>query len=327
LYIFKEIAQNRIGPGRAKLKSYSGELLNLLSSVYFGSFTAESIQQELPYKEQWPSLEIRLEDALLSMKLIRRIIVMFVDDLFTNADVKKVWDESLSIFRSVVDITLSLAQKDTEDSPVIQYLHRNLSQIAKFHVSMVKEHFSAFIVLQRDYDVIQMHWHMLCILGAKYATAAGYPAVSKVTGSVNEFDETRKTLVDKLGHQSLLLLRASIKMATGRGMRFRTAEEKQSDKDASSVLLDKVFTEAAIIELVNHIVSELLLFQPNDMREWEEEPDEWDKREELASEDFEFAVRPCAEKLLLDLTLHFKTPTVTHLMKMLEAVTGMFNDC
>ncbi len=57
----------------------------------------------------------------------------------------------------------------------------------------------------------------------------------------------------------------------GRGLRFRTEGEKQADRDASSVLLEKVFTESGVIELISHIVSELLLFQPNDLREWEEE--------------------------------------------------------
>jgi hypothetical protein len=223
-----------------------------------------------------------------------------------------------------------MPQNHDTDSSTIQYLHRNLNQVAKLHVSMAREHASLFVVLQQDYDVIQMHWHLVSILGQKYAAAAGYPAVSEVIGSVHDFDETRKSLIDKLGHQSLLLLRACIKMVAvpGRGMRYRTQDEKRADNDAASTLLDKVFTESSVIELINHIVMELLLFQPNDLREWEDEPDEWEKREELGGEDFEFAVRPCAEKLLLDLTLHFKPITVPHLLQMLDAVTGMpFSRC
>ncbi len=193
LYLFKEVSQNRIGPGRSRLKSYSSQLLTVLSSVYFGSLSAEVIQQELPVQSQWPVLEIRLEDALLSIKIMRRICVMFIDSIPTDSNVPRIWHESLSIFQSVLDTTLSLQQHDKEDSLVINYLHRNLNQIAKLHVSMVKDHPSSFVVLQQDYEVLQMHWRIVCILGQKYALAAGYPPVTQVTSSVNDFDETRKT--------------------------------------------------------------------------------------------------------------------------------------
>jgi hypothetical protein len=87
----------------------------------------------------------------------------------------------------------------------------------------------------------------------------------------------------------------------------------------------KMFTNDAVLELESHIVMELLLFQPQDLREWEEEPDEWEKREDLSGEDFEFAARPCAEKLLLDLALHFKDVAVPKLLEMLATVTGKTN--
>jgi hypothetical protein len=325
LHIFKEVSQNRIGPGRSKLKSYSSELLSLLSSVYFGSFNVELIQTGL---DSGSGLDIPLEEALLSFKIMRRIIVLFIDNIPGDPDVKTIWNESLSSFRSVIDIALAQDMHARFSSDAVQYLHRNLGQIAKFHVSMAKDHFSAFVALQQSYEVIQMHWKLVSILGQKFAVAAGYPAVSEVVSTVHDFDEIRKTLVDKLGLQSLLLLRACIKWVAlpSRSLRYRTEMQKKDDKDASLILMENVFTETAVIELVNHIVAELFLFQPNDLREWEEEPDEWEKREELSGEDFEFAARPCSEKLLLDLTIHFKDSTIPHLLKMLQTVTGKNNE-
>jgi hypothetical protein len=113
-------------------------------------------------------------------------------------------------------------------------------------------------------------------------------------------------------------------MATGptTSLRHRTPEEKAQDQKAVERVKLGFFTDSLIEELINHIVTELLLIQPSDLRDWEEEPDEWEKREELASEDFEFAARPCAEKLLLDISLKYKELAANRLSVMLQTVTG-----
>lgn len=328
LNVIKEVVQNRIGPGRMRLKSFATELLVLLGSAYFSSFQPDIIQSALDDPDQWPLLEATLEQSLLSIKIIRKLTVGLMDAPRDNATFRQFWQQSLSLLQTVLHTAVSFPKALDPDSAVALLLRKNLCQIAKVHVNLSKDHPTDFALLQSEqYDVIQFHWHIMSLLGQKYASAAGYPPVTQVTSSIHDFDETRITLIDKLGHQSLLLLRACIKMVTlpGRGLRYRTEEERTRDEEAMAKLKSVVFTDNAIVELVNHIIMEILLFQPNDLREWEEEPDEWEKREELGGEDFEFAPRACAEKLLLDLALHFKEITIGQILKLLSAVTGNYN--
>jgi len=48
------------------------------------------------------------------------------------------------------------------------------------------------------------------------------------------------------------------------------------------------------------------VFTPRDLKQWEQEPDEWEKTQEGAGDDWEFSIRTCAEKLFLDLIINFK---------------------
>jgi hypothetical protein len=324
LNVTKEVSQNRIGPGRGRLKQYATEIIHLLGVVYFGSFQVSIIQQTIEDPTHLPLLESALEQSLLAIKIIRRM-VLILDGIRSDDTVKEFWIRSLPEFQSVLDIAISNDLTTNQESPVVQLLHKNLGQLAKLHVHVAKNSPTDFVLLQDDtFAVVQMHWRLMSLLGQQCASSAGYPPVVQVTQSVHDFDETKKSLVDKLGHQALMLLRACVKMISmpGRGLRYRTQEEKQEDADAVAKMHQKVFSEASILELVHHIVMELLLFQPSDLREWEEEPDEWEKREELGSDDFEFAARPCAEKLLLDLVLHFGSTSIPEILKLVTMVTG-----
>jgi hypothetical protein len=324
LNVTKEVTQNRVGAGRVKLKSSASELLLLLGSIYFSCFQSGLIQEAFQEPSLLPMLEAVLEQSLLAIKTIRRLILL-LDNMRSNDTVSEFWHRSLPEFQSILQFAITHDLAVDQQAPVILLLHKNLGQVAKLHVHVAKNYPTDFALLQNEkFEIIRMHWHLMSLLGQQYASAAGYPAIVQVTPSIQDFDESRKALVDKLGLQALLLLRACVKMIAmpGRGLRYRTPEEKQQDADAVEKMKEKVFTDNAVLELVNHIVMELLLFQPSDLQEWEEDPDEWEKREELGTEDFDFASRPCAEKLLLDLALYFREITLPEVLKMVERVTG-----
>lgn len=327
LDVVKEVSTARVGPGRPKLKSYAEDLLNLLNDIYSSSFRPDVIQAGLQSRDDLPILEVVLEQSLLSIKIIRRLVVGLLDKVRNNETVKQIWEASLQNFQAVLEIAIRHESAKGSENRAVMLLHRNLGQVAKMHVRMAKVCPTDFAILQGDqFGVIRLHWQLMALLGQQYAASAGYPAISQVIYTVHDFDETRKTLLQKLGHQALLLLRACVSMVAnpGRGLVYRTDEEKSADTLAMEQVKKVIFTNDAVVELVNHIVMELLLFQPTDLREWEEEPDEWEKREEASGEDYEFAARPCAEKLLVDLSIRMRHVAVAQILKLLGTVSGLF---
>jgi hypothetical protein len=339
-HVVKELSLVRIGAARNTLKSTAAELVRILCPVYFDSLQPDWIRTVLPTAGQnageeanYEALKTKLEYAWASAKIIRRLIVSLIDRPRDDEAVRSFWDNSLVVFKATLQIAISpdynlrsLNRDGSSENPIERLIMKNLTQLTKLHVNMAKSHPTDFALLQSsgNFEVIQVHWQLLSLLGQHYASQAGYPAVGgQVTSSVHDFDESQRTLIDQLGHQSLLLLRACIKMifTPGRGLRYRTPEEKEIDNATMANLKAQIFTEGAVLDLINHAVTELFLFQPKDLQEWEEEPDAWEKREELESEDFEFAVRPCAEKLVLDLAINYKDLTTSRLLEMLSMVT------
>jgi len=64
-------------------------------------------------------------------------------------------------------------------------------------------------------------------------------------------------------------------------------------------------------------------FRTRDLREWEEEPEEWEKREEELGDAWELSIRSCAEKLFLDLIVNFKDLLVPRLMQVFQTYAAL----
>jgi hypothetical protein len=61
-----------------------------------------------------------------------------------------------------------------------------------------------------------------------------------------------------------------------------------------------------LLDMVQVIVSKLFVFRKSDLEAWEEDPEAWEHQERTEGHAYEWAVRPCAERLLLDLLTHYK---------------------
>jgi hypothetical protein len=327
--VIKELSLVRVGGARKALMSAAHDLVLLLCPIYF-ELQSDLILQALQAQDKsFGLLKARLENSWASGRVIRKLIASLMERPRDDIAARSFWDASLVTFKDILPLSIS-ANLTNIDQTVGRLLAKDLSQVTKLHVNLAKNLPTDFALLQApDFEVVQLHWWILSLLGQHYAAQAGYPPVAQVTQSVHDFDDGQKSLIDKLGHHALLLLRACMKMifTPGRALRYRPPEEKDIDNRTMANLKEHVFTETSILELLNHIVMELFLFQPSDLREWEEEPDEWEKREELESEDFEFAVRPAAEKLLLDLAINFKELTTKRLLEMLTMATCTFTEC
>ena len=62
------------------------------------------------------------------------------------------------------------------------------------------------------------------------------------------------------------------------------------------------------------LVTQFFRFRNIDFQDWEEEPEDWEKREEENADAWEFSIRSCSEKLFLDLVIHFKDLLIPRLL-------------
>jgi len=60
------------------------------------------------------------------------------------------------------------------------------------------------------------------------------------------------------------------------------------------------------LDIVQVIISKLFIFRKSDLEAWEEDPETWESQERNEGQAWEWAVRPCAERLLIDLLTHHR---------------------
>jgi hypothetical protein len=62
-----------------------------------------------------------------------------------------------------------------------------------------------------------------------------------------------------------------------------------------------------ISEMTLLIITKFFTFRQVDLQAWEEDEDEWEIREEGGGDTWEFEIRPCAERLFMDLVINFQS--------------------
>ena len=123
--------------------------------------------------------------------------------------------------------------------------------------------------------------------------------------------------LEKLALKALLLLRACIKMAYQPTLTFKYqhAQDKEDKKTAIDLMKSQLLTDIFIVSVMETVVTQFFVLRPSDLRDWQEEPDEWEKREEEVADAWEFSLRSCAEKLFLDLIINYKELLVPRLLQ------------
>ena len=133
--------------------------------------------------------------------------------------------------------------------------------------------------------------------------------------------------MEKLSLKGLLLIRACAKMvySPSQTFKYQNAEDKIEKKDSIALMQTELLSNTLIGEVMETLVTRFFVFRPRDLREWEEEPDEWERREEGEGDVWEFSIRSCAEKLFLDLVINNKDLLTKPLLNVFYTVASTCN--
>jgi hypothetical protein len=105
--------------------------------------------------------------------------------------------------------------------------------------------------------------------------------------------------------------------------KYQHEQDKEERKKSVALVKDELLTESAIREMMETLVTRFFVFRPQDLRAWEEEPSEWERREEGEGDVWEFSVRQCAEKLFLDIVINNKDLLIQPLLNVFYSVASM----
>jgi hypothetical protein len=300
LQIVKELSTARIQRTRHNLQSASPEIFQLLGGIYVDKVNQWGAIVEQGGAGEGKLLET-LELSLMALKVLRRLIIAGFEHPSRNQEVQGFWvltHSHFSKFHSFVDESTNLPE------PIHRSIEKHLLQMSKLHVEMAKTHPASFALLPESISLVKSYWSLVVTLGEKYDSL----------GAGGE--EEGKSLTEKTGLRALLLIRACAKMAfnPAQTFKYQTPEDKEERKQSVQLVKMQLFTEEFVINVMELLVTQFFRFRKIDFQDWEEEPEDWEKREEENSDAWEFSIRSCSEKLFLDLVIHFKDLLIPRLL-------------
>lgn len=315
LYIIKELATARLQRSRTSLRQATPELFHVLCILY----VTHSVRW-VPFLGSGNDSASPAKDSMVisycTLKAIRRLIVAGFEHPHRDSDVQNFW----TIIQQHLGDFWAIAQSEqlkNMDSYSNELVIKHLVQLSKLHLEMARSHPASFVLLPGCISLLQSYWGLVKTLGKQYMDEISEQNSEnwKVRESGERLDEI--LLLERLGLKGLLLFRAILKMAFNpvQTFKYQHAEDKEDRRNSVDLLKSKVLTDSFVLEILEILVTQYFVLRPSDLREWEEDPSEWEKREEEITEAWEFSLRSCAEKLFLDLMINFKELLVSRLLQ------------
>ncbi|KAH7066090.1 armadillo-type protein [Paraphoma chrysanthemicola] len=320
LYIVKELSTGRLLRTRQNLQAVTPEILNVLGTIYVSKVESWQAFFRDGGDDEGGAIE-SIETSLLAIKVLRRLLIAGYDFPGRDKDVQQFWTLTRRHFG---DFFQYVASEDTPLASSVQKLiEKHLMQLSKLHLNMAVTHPADFVHLPNTLDLVRDYWGLISKLGETWGSKSIEGAPSGTDGDAD--DET--PIVERLGLKGLLIIRACVKMVfyPTQSFRYKQQQEKDEKTDATQMIKTQLLTDDPVREMISALVTRFFVFRPSDLRMWEEEPDEWEKMEE-GGEDWEFAIRPCAEKLFLDLAKNYKDLIVQPLLQVFYTVATPDNE-
>ncbi|KAI9759134.1 MAG: hypothetical protein M4579_002581 [Chaenotheca gracillima] len=323
LHIVKELSTARLQRSRVSLQSVTPEIVFVLGGIYVDKVRRWRDFLENGGEDEGGALEA-VDQSLLAIKVLRRLLISGYEFPQRESDVQQFWGiikDQLSDLLNVVS-----QQSQSLSSSVVKLVEKHLLQFSKLHVDMAKYHPAAFVLLPGSIELARAYWGFVATYGESYGSKA-----AKINSGVDKEDgddEDSASVAEKLSLKGLILLRSCVKMVFNptQTFKFRKAEEKEEQKQATERIKAEFFEEGQIRQIMETIVSRFFVFREIDLREWEAEPEEWERKEDAEGEGWEFSIRLCAEKLFLDLMINFKSLLVEPLLTVFFSVSKPENE-
>ncbi|KAI1091668.1 ARM repeat-containing protein [Rostrohypoxylon terebratum] len=310
LRIVKELGTARLRKSQTTLQSITPEIVYILCQIYKTKFIAvTSFLANNPGEEKNGEAFLAMETSLYALKTLRRFLLVGYEFPHNDKAVQGFWGESQDQLQVLVNFV------DGSSSNVACYvdvLTKLFMQYTKLHIEMAEEHPASFILLPNSLNLARAYWFLTTKVSEVFNESVGIRHGASSQGKA----KTEGPILEKIALKGLLLLRACIQMVyrPKRTIVFRSPEARQEQKQAIEHLKTELLKDEFIIEISNVIVTRFLLFRQADLDAWEEDPQEWEQQEETEGNAYQWEVRPCAEKLFMDLLTQYKGILLPHVM-------------
>jgi len=310
LQVVKEMGTARLRKSQTALQSVTPELVHVLTEIYS---ERSSLGLTFLTSKQGAEQEayISLSISLITLKILRRLIIVGYERPHSDETVSNFWSVSQNQFGqllSIVNGNPDLAQN------FLKITGDHLLQFTKFHINMSEAHAASFAMLPNTLPLVHAYWGLVANFAENYASSGGIRQSSAGSGQAKA--KIEGPLPEQLAVKGLLLLRACVRIAFQpvQTFKYRSPETKAEQEAARQMIKSELLKPDLVVQMVNCIITYLFVFRKSDLEAWDEDPEEWEKEQQSEGDAYEWQVRPCSEKLFLDLLTNFKDLLIAPLM-------------
>lgn len=245
-----------------------------------------------------------MQNSLFAAKILRRLLILGYENPAKDKVVVEFWSVTQNHFGQFLGY---VSHDSSVPAPYQDVIGKHLLQFTKLHLEMSETHPASFPILPNSMPLVLAYWDLV----AKFAevfdksgglrqttTAGGAGAKSKVEGP----------LLERLALKGLLLVKSCVAIVWRPVQTFRyLSKDFMQQKDrAVEVIGSELLKDDLVMQIVNVIITKLLIFRKADLEAWETDPEDFEATEQYLGDAWQFSVRPCAERVFLDLLLHYK---------------------
>ncbi|KAI2472510.1 ARM repeat-containing protein [Annulohypoxylon bovei var. microspora] len=310
LRIVKELGTARLRKSQSTLQSITPEIVYILREIYNTKFEAcTSFLVNGHGGEKNEEALLAMEISLYALKALRRLLIVGYEFPHNDKTVQEFWDETQKQFAVVFDIV------NGDHSKIAFYIdsiEKISIQYTKLHIEMAEQHPGSFVLLPNSLNLVLSYWNLTARVAKIFNESDGIRQDSSTQGKA----KAEGPILEKLALKGLLLLRACVQMVhrPKHTILYRSKATIEEEQQAIQRIKVDLLKDDLIVEVANVIITRFLLFRQADLDVWEEDPQEWEQREETEGNAYQWEVRPCAEKLFLDLLTHYKGLLIQRLL-------------
>jgi hypothetical protein len=322
LQLTKELSTGRLQRTRQHLQAITPEMVHVIGERYANY--VESWRQLLNDNSNEFVVEGLMKDSLLCIKTLRRLLITGYEHPNRDNDVISFWKLSIQNLGALMQLRSSGQFADSTK----MLLEKHMLQLAKLHHELARDHPAAFALLPDSIQLVHSYWSVTKEFGESFGSKEAITS-EVANGSIGtDGDAVDQPVMEKLVLRGMLILRACVKMVHNptQTFKYKQPQDKEERTQATELIKQQLLQESFVREVMETVITRYFVFRASDLREWEDEPEEWERREDGDSEDWEFSIRSCSEKLFLDLAINYKTMLVQPLLQVFYSVATPQNE-
>ncbi|KAI1483522.1 hypothetical protein K445DRAFT_314057 [Daldinia sp. EC12] len=304
LRIVKELGTARLRKSQALLQSITPELVYVLGEIYHAktSLWIAFLTNGRDDDDENEAL-LAMENSLDAIKSLRRLLIVGYEYPDKDKTVQQVWSFSQEQFAQFLNFVNSDSRKIGR---YVDLLGKHLIQFTKLHIEMATTHPASFASLPNSLDLVRAYWNLTAKFAEVFNKSDGIR--QETSGSGQPKAKVEGPVLERLALKGLLLVRQCVRMVhfPQQTIRYRSKDIIDEQQQAVKFLGAELLKDEVVTQIANVLITHFFIFRKADLDAWDEDPQEWEQQEEAEGNAYEWEVRPCAEKLFLDILTHYK---------------------